>query len=247
MPSVPSNRFAVLGMAGAVLAARLTGRSWGQALAVGGAGFTAWALNRELDPDDAGSANLALLLAAGAGLTRPPGVGDLLSAFALVSALRVQVATVGHPASQADALALGAQAGLSGWLGGAGGALGTPLALLASSAEGDRWVSPAWAPWVALGAAKVGRLFQPPTPQVSSVGGWALAALALALSASVLHPEPPSSTTDETGERLSAARLSDARAVALASLLLGVLDAGAAGSVPLAAAWAAIGLRRGRA
>ena len=247
VPGVPSNRFAVLGAVGATLAARLTGRGWPQALGVGGAAFTAWALSRELNPDDPGSANLALLLSAGAALTRPPTLGDLLAAFGTVSALRVQVATVGPPPSDQDALALSVQAGLAGLLGNAGSALGTPLALLASARTQDRWAAPAWSPWAALGAVGLAWLLRGADPPRASVGGSALAALALALSAQALHPDPPTSTTDETGERLSAARLTDARALALTTLVLGLLDGGPASTTPLAAAWAATSLRRQKA
>ncbi|GAA5501658.1 hypothetical protein Dxin01_01395 [Deinococcus xinjiangensis] len=66
----PSNRFA----AGGLVVGVLLSRGWGRALGNGLAGFSAWAMARELDPDYPDTANAALPLAwaaaAGGGFCR---------------------------------------------------------------------------------------------------------------------------------------------------------------------------------
>lgn len=249
--SYPSNRVALLGALGFTLAGRLSGRGWAQAARIGAAAFSAWSLGRELDPDDAGSANLALLLAGAAALERPPGLGELLSALSVTSAARVELASVGHAATGADALALSAAGGLAGALGDVGSALAPALALLASRAEGDGLGPPDFAPWLALSTAALGCLLGEGLgrgrPRATSWSGWGLALLALAAKGPALEPPAPHSRADQTGRPLSPSRLLGARAVTLAALALALLDGRPAHATPLTAAWAALGLRRGRA
>ena len=68
--SFPSNRVAVYGAALFGALALLLGRSWRQALGVGGSSLLAWATGRELDPDSPASAAVALGLAGVTGLVQ---------------------------------------------------------------------------------------------------------------------------------------------------------------------------------
>ncbi len=68
--SVPSNRAAVCGAALFGALALGLGRSWRQALGVGGSSLLAWATGRELDPDSPASAAVALGLAGVTGLVQ---------------------------------------------------------------------------------------------------------------------------------------------------------------------------------
>ena len=68
--SFPSNRTAVYGAALFGAMALLLGRSWRQALGIGGSSLLAWATGRELDPDSPASAAVALGLAGISGLVQ---------------------------------------------------------------------------------------------------------------------------------------------------------------------------------
>ena len=165
--SFPSNRTAVYGAALFGALALLLGRSWRQALGVGGSSLLAWATGRELDPDSPASAAVALGLAGVTGLVqtgqkqthgnqiaqdragqsqtaqnasgrnRGAAAPAILPGLAALSALRTLTGTVGYAATRPDTLALSAQAGAAALAGYPVAATLPAAALALSAAEQD--------------------------------------------------------------------------------------------------------------
>ncbi|MGI8748078.1 MAG: hypothetical protein ACR2J4_07005 [Deinococcus sp.] len=243
-PSVPSNRFALLGTGAALLLALLAGRGWRASLGVGGAAFLGWASARELDPDAPLSASLALGLSGlGALLGGSP---KLLPGYTVLSGLRVLAGTVGPAASDADALALSAGAALSRLGGQETAALLPAGALWLSGRQSDGLQPPAWAAPLAAGAGLLapGRRS---TSQDHTVLSDLLSLAALGTAGVLLRPEEPSSRQDQTSRRVSGSRVHSARLLSLAALGLGLLRGQSASLLPLAAACLGTALRRGLA
>jgi hypothetical protein len=247
--TLPSNRTAVIGTVAFGAVALLTGRSWRQALGVGGAGMLGWATGRELDPDYPLSAALALVLAGLTSLSQssvPGTLSPVLSGFAALSSARVLTATVGAAASPQDTVALAVQAGMAALAGHRVAALMPTAALALSEKETDR-LRPE-APWgvpLALGAALLPRLKKDdegkrPAHLMSDV----LSLSALAFSRQLIATEQPHSRADQAPLSLSASRLTASRMLSLGALALGLARREAHTLVPLAAACVATGLRR---
>lgn len=237
-PSVPSNRFALIGIVAGAALAKVAGRGWVQAAGVGVAGLAAWAAARELDPDHPETANAALPVAALAALLG--GVPNPLAAFTSVSGLRVLAATVGHAPSEMDLRSLGVQSVLAGLMG-ERVAAALPGAALAVSAEVDDRYSPPPQSAVMAGAGLLPNLHRVAR---SGVVSDLLCLAALGTLGTLDAPERVSSRCDLTNAPLSAARVQRARQVALGTLLSALALRQTRSLTPLAAAVLSVGWRR---
>ncbi|WP_135229309.1 hypothetical protein [Deinococcus fonticola] len=248
----PSNRWAVLGSLGAAAAARAAGCSWAGSLRVGLAGFAAWALARELDPDAPRSANLALPLAALATWQAGEESDDvaelaaLLPAFTSLAGLRFATESTGDAPRWYDSLALTGATAATGQAGDHASALLPALAVAASLLARDGLEPPAWLAPLLAAAALVPQVWPDALhlPERRDNASAALAGAALLLSPFLLPREGVDSETDNGQRRLSPERLQAARLVVLTGVGLGVAGGQAPAAIPLAAASLMIGLRR---
>ena len=166
--SYPSNRAAAAGLGLGVAAARLLGRTWPGSLRVGLGTFSAWAIARELDPDEPLSALWAMPLAFTALLSlpastreQPEGLGSLrhaLPGFTALSSLRALVGSVGPAVGAQDVTALGAQAALTALSSGHIARALPAAALLSSGQLSDHFQPPAGSGLNLLVAAAAPRL-----------------------------------------------------------------------------------------
>ncbi|TDE87540.1 hypothetical protein [Deinococcus sp. S9] len=238
--SFPSNRFAVVGTAGSVVAARLSGRAWSTALEVGAAGFLAWATARELDPDHPDTANAALPLAALTALLG--GTPQPLAGLGVLSGLRTLAGTVGNAPTPLDVAALAAQATVSARRGARVAALVPGTALALSTLPSDALRAFGGAPWLTVAAGlfpsggRAGREHSVPSDVLT------LAALGLTLALSA--PEALRSRRDRSPLAVSAERVRLARLLAVGTLGAGLLARQTRALAPLAAAALTVGLRR---
>ncbi|AWN22882.1 hypothetical protein DKM44_06270 [Deinococcus irradiatisoli] len=246
-----SNRWAAAGLVVGTLAARALGQSWPGSLRTGLGTFSAWAIGRELDPDNSATALGAMPLAFAASLARPQtasdhpeGPGSLLQAlpsFTALSSLRVLTASVGAAASVADSTALGLQAAATALSSGSVGALLPGAALELSHRRHDAFSAP---PTVGVAALAAGAL--PAAGQGSGrhVLSDVLSLAALGLGANLAAPERIRSRCDQTSSKLSDDRVRDARLLSLAALGLGLVRRETLTLAPLAAACLSVGVRR---
>lgn len=212
----------------------------GGAVAMGGAAFGAWALGRELDPDQPASA-LVGALAAG-GLTMWLGAPALLVLAAVAVMARLLLRSVGPAPTWLDVtavailgIATGARPG--GW----------PVALvLAFALARDRQLPGEAMPlgrsaavMVAGGATGVAVATGVGEWMMPSAAEWVVLGAAVAAGA-MTKIEPPFSASDAGGAVLSRARLASARRLTLGAVALAGLLGGAAGIRAVAAAAAAI-------
>ena len=245
----PSNRTALLGTLAFGAATLLLGRDWRQALGVSGAALLGWATGRELDPDFPLSASLALGLAGAAGLGqtergKPQTAPAVLPGFAALSAARILSATVGHPVSPQDAVALSVQAGVAALAGYRTSALLPAAALALSGAQTDTLrPEAAWSAPAALGAGVLPTLSRKHA-QPRQIFGDLLSLAALSLTRQITAPERPNSRCDLVPIRMSASRLQASRTLSLGTLAVGLLRRESSTLVPLAAACLGTGLRR---
>lgn len=205
--------------------------------------FLAWAIAREIDPDEARTANLAAVLAIGViGWLRP---GDILPAVLILLAARLTLRSTGYPPTVFDyfpilpAWVFFAAASVAGWMAG--------LTLAFAVARDHRLPDPApprslvaafLTSGVAAGAVLAADAF---------AAGWTtpgareltvtLAGIAAGLS---LRGYVPVSTADLTGEPLDAFRLRSARRIVLVGASLAALVGGAAGMAAMGPVWAAL-------
>ena len=249
--SYASNRAAAAGFGLGVAAAKLLGRTWPGSLRVGLGTFTAWAIARELDPDEPVSALWAmpLALAASLGLPRrtrkqPEGLGSLrhaLPGLTALSSLRALVSSVGPAVSSQDVTALGAQAALTALSSGQITRILPAAALLSSGQLPDHFQPPAGSGLTLLVAAAAPRLG-------SSAGHQLLSDLlsvgALGLSSALSAPETINSRCDVADRHISAERVRAARLLSLGTLAVGLLRGESLALSPLAAACLGVGLRR---
>lgn len=241
VPSLPSNRLAAGGFVVATLGARLLGRSWREALEVGGAAFLAWATARELDPDHPGTANAALPVAALVAL--PGGPPDPLAGLAVLSGLRVLAATVGQRPTLPDLIALAGQAALAARRGERVGALVPGAALALSASRADPFRAPAGA------AGLVGAAGLLPSGRVGrgrSLAADALTLAALGLAGALTAPEIVRSQCDRAPLSIPAERVRLARWLAVGGLRAGLLGGQTRSLIPLGSAALLVGLRRAR-
>ncbi|MDV6375077.1 hypothetical protein [Deinococcus arenicola] len=233
--SYPSNRIAAAGAVGALLLGRVVRGNWWQALGVGGAAFSAWAIARELDPDSPQTANAALPVAAAAALLGGPG--NPLAAFAALSGLRMIAGTTGDRATPADQMGLLVQSALAAATG------NRSAALLASAAP---LLTPASRSLQPLLGVLMPRLWRDGATGLITAPAALLGLGAVALTPIFTAPEPVDSPCDRAPRTVKAEEVQRARQAAVISLALG-LGGGVRELVPLAAAVVTVGLRRVRA
>ena len=247
--SYPSNRLAVYGAGASFLLALLLRRFWKQALGVSGAAFLGWATARELDPDYADTATLALGLAGGASMLASVRDGEgerrvqaVLPGFAALSSVRLLVGTVGPAPTLPDAAALSVQGGLAALTGTRSAALMPAAALALSAGQQDDLSSEGSWSLASLVLGLLPRRFGEGKTRtlVSDV----LSLAALGLGAQLISPETPTSDCDHAPRKVAAARLQSARTLSLGTLALGLLRGESGGLIPLAAATLGTGLRR---
>lgn len=260
--SYGSNRVAVFGTAVFGGMGLLLGRSWRQALGVGGVALLGWATGRELDPDAPVSAAVALGLAGLTGLAqtarsapssrsahsprqRGTAVPAILPGMAALSAARLLTGTVGYAATRPDVLALGVQAGAASLAGHQVAALLPAAALGLSAAQGDT-LRPHddWGTALALGAGLLPQVAGAASARRHHVLSDLLTLGALSLGRTLTAAEQPTSRCDRAELKVSASRLRSSRIMGLGALAAGLLRGESAGLVPLAAACLGAGLRR---
>lgn len=247
-PKVPTNRALLVVMAVALLAATIA--AWATGMSALDAGldglhaavlvFLAWALGREVAPDDQAAAFAAI------GVVAAVWVGwgaraDLLPAFALLGLLRIVNRTVGPPAKLTDLfgyLALGSWLVWRGdWeIGVAGG-----VALLLDFRLAPRHLKalPFAAALVAVTVAAWRRerpVFGPPDTTLLWIAAVAAGAFVLVL---VTQPTPISPHDIEDESSLDRRRVQGGMAVALVAAMA-ALGRGQAHLLDAAAVWAAI-------
>lgn len=199
------------------------------AFALGGGAVLAWALGRELDPDEPASALVASLLAIAVVFWLGPG--QLLVLFGLVAIARILLRSVGPPPTLFDLVVL---VGLGAVLGTRPG--GWPVALvLAFAVARDRTLPGEPARFGRVAALLLAAL-STGLAVVSGVGEWAAptgaewaVALAGIVAGLMIKPVQPMSPTDLGGMVLLGRRLSSARRITLAALVLAIVLAGSAG------------------
>jgi len=187
--------------------------------------FIAWAIGRELDPDNPASATLAMAVSFVALVNAP---GELMLGVGVLLASRVISGTVGAPLRAIDSLALVALA----WLLGAGGMTIVALpGLLLAGVFGGATRSKA----VSLAAGMVvaaagGFLVARPLLGWEAAGAVELVALGLTAGGLLAGPRLTSvAASADLGGTLSARRITVSRRVAAAAVVLGFLVGGGIG------------------
>lgn len=239
-PRVPSNVFAVVlavVSGGVVLALRLSddwdlAAAFGNAFGAGLASFLAWALGRELDPDDTLTAGVAGVAVAVLWVASPASPA---LTFALLLAARLLARTTGPPPRRADlVVAIAVAAYVSLQPAGAMGAVAIAAALwigrLIGPDDHER------SPWAALAALVAGAtaaavadvsLIETSDRSFDGAGLGILAASALALPFQGLRGVE--ARADYTGEALDVRRVVAARVVTAAAVLGAAALAGPTG------------------
>ena len=247
-PSIPSNRYAVLasvaagGVAG--IAGLVSGEGFWEAVEWGviaaGAAFLAWAIAREIDPDDARSAVVALPLALALLVA---GRADLVMSTAVLLAARVVVRTTGLSPGPGDLAFLAVVAGFAGLRDGGvvvGAALAAAVAVDASlrRRRPDRW---RWAAAVGLLVVTIvaGTIAGSRPWEEPSALQWAIAAIGIG-AVLVMPNRPVQSTGDATGAPLSGRRLLLGRGLVAAAGAAVIVAAGGPGIAALGPPWAAL-------
>lgn len=210
----------------------VTGRQ--SAIVLAGTGFVAWALTRELDPDEPAAGLVAALVAVGLSLVI--GAGDLVVLVGVLLTARLLLRSVGPPPTILDMAGLGV---LGVYLGVRPG--GWPVALMMAFAVArDRTLPGAVGPLgrlvalvIAAGAtgfaitAGIGFWVRPSGLQ------WSVAIVGV-VAGMLIRPIQPSSPTDAGGMVLLGSRLASARRITIGAAALAVV---LSGSVGLVAVW----------
>ena len=219
------------------------GEAFGPATNAGVTVFLAWAIAREIDPDETRTANLAAVLAVIGRLVSGPG--NLAALFMLLLAARIALRSTGLKPTLWDQLvflpaaAFLAGRTVSGWM--------AALTLAYALAHDHRLPDPArWhsllAAFVISATASAGVILSgafgagwpAPTPAP-------LALTAAGIAAALFLPGyVPISKADYTGEILDFFRLRSARWILLGGSLMTVVVAGGAAMVGLSAVWAVL-------
>ena len=234
----PSNRFAAGGLVVGVLLSQGLGQGWGRALGNGLAGFSAWAMARELDPDYPATANAALPLAwavAAAG-----GAPNPLGSFAALSGLRVLAGTVGLAPTTSDTLSLAGMSALTALAGERVAAAFVGAGLGLSATHRDQFSPAPSAAW-ALAPALLPSLARRPQ---AGVAADLVCVAALLTAVPLTRPEAIRSPCDQTPTEVKSGRIRQARQLALGGLAAGLLLRQPRTLTPLAAAVLSVGLRR---
>lgn len=205
--------------------------------------FLAWAIAREIDPDQARTANLAAILAVAGWLLSGPD--NLAALFMLLLATRITLRSTGLKPTLLDGLvflpvaAFWAGRTVAGWM--------AALTLAYALARDHRLPDPA-------STRNLVAAFLSSTTAAGGVilsggfgSGWAdsgplpLALMAAGIIGGLALPGyVPTSKTDYTGEILDFFRLRSARRTLLGGATLTVLAAGGAGVAGLSAIWAVL-------
>ncbi|MDX1690344.1 MAG: hypothetical protein R3290_04905 [Acidimicrobiia bacterium] len=249
-PRVPSNLFVIAATlaGGAAGFFPALGDGFGDAVwagvLTGGAGFVAWAVGRELDPDRPATAGVAAVVAIALAFVGDPGLA--LSGAAIL-ATRILVRTTGVFPTVVDLVVV---AGFAAYVAtrsaGLPVAVVTGLALLADgrlpgpstnrvTVAGDLIVVAAIVAALIAGTA---------VPDPAGVAGWEWLLVGVAVVGAVVVVRPPlvSATADWSDERLDGHRLRAGRVAALAMVAGAAVWGGAVGLAavaPVSAAMAA--------
>jgi hypothetical protein len=250
-PRLRTHQFhlAVAALGGLMVLAVETERSGSVGSALGPAAngavtvFLAWAIAREIDPDEARTANLAAVLALAARLLAGPG--NLAALVMLLLAARIALRSTGLAPTLLDSFgflpltAFIAGQSVTGWM--------TALVLAYAVARDHRLPEPAGrhslvAAFVVSATASGGAIASGafgagwPLPDA-----WPLALVAAGLVAGLALPGyVPMSTGDYTGEMLDFFRLRSARWILLGGSLLAAVVAGGPAMAGLGAVWAVL-------
>lgn len=244
----PSNRFVlvatVLAGTGTWLWRWWTGAddvlTW--SVRIAGAVFLAWAIGREIDPDDTGSAGIATLIVVPLTVLGGP---SLASAFAILLACRIAVRTTGISPHLIDGAVLTVVAGYLGARPETWPALGTLILAVIT----DRYAHPPGPDrtlWfgMAMIAAAIGTAVwfgDPPGWVLPTVAEWiVLGATAVAGFLAVVNIRPVQSRTDFHDQTLSDSRLRFGRVLVLFTLVVGAVYLGGPIVPTLTPAWAAV-------
>jgi hypothetical protein len=211
--------------------------------AAGLAAFTAWAVAREVDPDDSATAGIAVPLAIGALLIGQP---YLAAVFAVLLAARIAGRTTGLALKPIDGVLV---VGLAAYVATtpygliAAGGLAVAAGLDAGLEGAERWRR-----WLPAGVLVVGALA---AVTAGEWPGWTtpgIGAIVLVLAAgpgiAAIPRGTPISTCDHTGEPLDPGRLRAARIITIFIALTYAVTGGGdsvAGVAPVFAALAAAG------
>ena len=251
-PAEPSNRLALAAFAIGAVVATVVGLVSGDA-GVGGAmldglryglgAFLAWAVTRELDPDNTASARFAVLAYVAVAFT---GVPDVAAVAAVLIAVRLVVRSTGRPPTRLDyglIIALGALAATSttGFVTALGltWALHVDRRLHDPAPDRDSEIAAALMATVAIIVTIVsGALFS----TAWELPGWLdlLVIVATAAGAVALRATSVSSVADRTRVRLSLDRLVHGRRLALVILVAATLWSGASAIGALGPVFAAV-------
>jgi hypothetical protein len=242
-----SNRYAaavtILGGLGTLVWRWATGADdiWGWSFRVAVGVFLGWAIGRELDPDDTGSAALASLVVIPLTVLGSPSLG---SSVAVLLAVRIAVRTTGISPHVIDGIALVAGAAYLGARAGTWPALGTLIVAVAT----DRYASPPGPErtiWfgAAMTVAAIGAalwLADPPGWTEPSIAEWVVLALAATSGfLAIVNTRTPAGKTDFHDQSLSEARLRFGRVLVLFTLVVGVVYLGGPAVADLGPVWAA--------
>ena len=244
----PSNRFilvfTVLAGTGTWLWRWLTGAddvlSWSVRIAI--AVFLAWAIGREVDPDDTGSAGIAALIVVPLTVLGSP---SLASAAAILMATRIAVRTTGISPHLIDGVVLTAGAAYLGSQPETWPALGTLILAVAT----DRYAQPPgpdrtlWfgAAMTVAALATALWLADPPGWARPTIAEWVvLGVTAAAGFLAIINIRPVRSRTDFHDRSLSDSRLRFGRVLVLFTLVVGAVYLGGPVVPTLTPVWAAI-------
>ncbi|MGI9666342.1 MAG: hypothetical protein ACR2N2_04460 [Acidimicrobiia bacterium] len=243
----PSNRFAISGWGVALVvlvvqALLVDGRSVLVAITSSVGVYLAWAVGRELDPDNAGVAQWALVLGLAFALWSPPGA---LAAGVTMLGIRVVVGTIGaavRPVDVAALLAIGFAAAIEpvAWLGGV-----MVLIWLWAAPEVGELRTPgliAFGVGVVAGASLSVLAIWETSPFDAEVTATAYVLAAVAGAATLLAARPidVEARTDKRGGRIDAVRVRFGRLGAGTACIWAAVIAGTAGFWLLGPVFAAL-------
>ena len=214
--------------------------SW--AVRIAGAVFLAWAIGREIDPDDTGSAGIATIIVVPLTVLGTP---SLASAAAILVATRIAVRTTGVSPHLIDGVVLTAGAAYLGARPETWPALGTLILAVAT----DRYAQPPgpertlWFSISMIVAAVSTALWlaDPPGWARPTIAEWVvLAVAAVAGFLAIVNIRPVQSRTDWHDRTLSDSRLRFGRVLVLFTLVVGAVYLGGPIVPTLTPAWAAV-------
>lgn len=215
---------------------------WLWSFRIAAAVFLAWAIGREVDPDDTGSAGVATLIVVPFTILGPP---SLAASVASLFAARIAVRTTGISPHVIDGIALTAGAAYLAARPEAWPALGSLILAVGT----DRYAQPSgpdrtlwFATAMIVAATAAGFAFaDPPGWSQPTVGEWVmLGVTAVGGFLAIVNTRRPQSTADYRSSSLSESRLRFGRGLVLLTLVIGVVYLGGPIMATLSPLWAAI-------